>query len=99
MSLWRSIDDLREFVYRSGHADVLRRRREWFDRMAQASVVLWWVLAGTTPTVDEAVARLAHLDAHGPTPFAFTFRESFPVPGTPDAAIGHVDDRWECPIG
>jgi len=32
------------------------------------------VMAG----IDEAKKRLAHLDAHGPTPFAFTFKDSFP---------------------
>ena len=56
----------------------MRRRREWFERMAEAYVVLWWVPAGTTPTVVEARDRLEHLRLHGPTPHAFTFREPFP---------------------
>lgn len=30
--------------------------------------------AGHIPSVDEAKQRLAHLDATGPTQFAFTFR-------------------------
>jgi Domain of unknown function (DUF3291) len=28
--------------------------------------------------IDEAKARLAHLEAHGPTPHAFTFKTTFP---------------------
>jgi hypothetical protein len=38
---------------------------------------LWWVPAGHIPGVDEAKKRLAHLAAHGPTEFAFTFQNVF----------------------
>ena len=33
MSVWESIDALAAFVYRSGHVEVMRRRREWFEAM------------------------------------------------------------------
>jgi hypothetical protein len=33
------------------------------------------------PTVDEAKERLAHLDLHGPTNFAFIFQNVFSVEG------------------
>ena len=45
--------------------------------MAQAFMVLWWIPATTVPTVAEATARLAQLEALGPTPDAFTFRACF----------------------
>ena len=41
MSVWESIDELAAFVYRSGHVDVMRRRREWFEPM-KVFMVLWW---------------------------------------------------------
>ena len=31
MSVWQDADSLRKFVYRSAHADILSRRREWFS--------------------------------------------------------------------
>ena len=74
MSVWSSLETLGDFVYRSRHADVMRRRREWFEQMAEAFVVLWWIPAGHVPTLDEAKERLALLDAKGPGPDAFTFR-------------------------
>lgn len=77
MSVWESIDALSEFVYRSDHVDVMRRRREWFEKMDELFFVLWWIPAGTLPEPDEAKARLEHLRTHGPTPHAFTFRQSF----------------------
>jgi len=77
MSVWRSLEDLRAYVYRSAHAEVLRRRAEWFTRMETVYAALWW-----------AKKRLAHLDQHGPTPFAFTFKAAFP----PDEAVLQATD-------
>ncbi len=97
MSVWRDVESLGGFVYRSGHLDVLRRRREWFHRMASASLALWWIPAGTRPTVEEAKRRLELLERHGPTPKAFTFKVPFAAPDA-DAEVER-DDRWFCPTG
>src|SRR3954447_14033136 len=80
MSVWESIESLRAFAYTTGHTDVLRRRREWFERLAVAHLVLWWVPAGHIPSIAEALDRLELLRRDGPTPAAFTFR----VPFEPD---------------
>jgi heme-degrading monooxygenase HmoA len=78
MSVWESVEALRAFVYgRNRHKHFLQRRREWFEHMEEAYVVLWWVPAGHIPSVEEAKERLEHLREHGPTPEAFTFRQSF----------------------
>ena len=82
MSVWESIEALRAFTYTTAHTAVLRRRAEWFERLAEAHLVLWWVPAGHVPSVDEAIERLERLRRDGPTPAAFTFR----VPFAPDAA-------------
>jgi hypothetical protein len=95
LTVWESVEALREYVYRGGHVEVMRRRREWFARMTEAFVVLWWVPAGHVPTVAEAVARLDALRRDGPTPAAFTFRAPFAPPGvdwSPSSA-----DADECP--
>ena len=77
MSVWRSIEALRAFTYTTAHTAVLRQRRSWFEQLAEAHLVLWWVPAGHVPTVDEAMERLDHLRTHGPTAAAFTFRAPF----------------------
>ncbi|WP_131096708.1 DUF3291 domain-containing protein [Streptomonospora litoralis] len=82
-SLWADRDSLWNFTYRSGHLDLLRRRREWFTRMAAAHQVMWWVPAGRIPTIEEAGERLALLRANGPSPEAFTFTDSYPPPSAP----------------
>ncbi len=62
MSVWESLEALRNYVYRSPHADVLRRRQEWF----------------TLPTLSDAEERLVALRAEGSTPQAFTLKEPYP---------------------
>jgi len=84
MSVWSDVNALRDFAYKSAHVEIMRRRREWFTRMADAYMVLWWVPKGHEPTVTEAVARLTLLRERGPTAEAFTFAEAF---GPPDADI------------
>lgn len=92
ISVWESIESLADYVYRSDHTAFLRRRAEWFERMAELGVALWWIPAGHRPTVDEAVARLERLRAEGPTPHAFSFRHRF---GPDDAAVP-ADERDVC---
>lgn len=82
LSVWASVEDLHRFVYRSGHGDVLRQRRQWFERMIEAFIVCWWLPAGTTPTVDESLDRLARLRRDGASDHAFTLRDARPTPST-----------------
>jgi hypothetical protein len=82
MSVWQDIQSLSAYVYRSGHVEIMRRRREWFERMEQAFLVLWWVAKGHRPTVAEAIAKLQVLRSLGPTAEAFTFRQPFASPDT-----------------
>ncbi|MDT0462616.1 DUF3291 domain-containing protein [Streptomyces gibsoniae] len=101
MSTWRDTDALTAFMYQGQHRELLGRRREWFARAKEAVTTLWWVPAGHRPTVPEAEERLLHLRAHGPTPYAFTLRTSFP-PGeaAPAAGLpgGVVHEDPGCPV-
>lgn len=81
MSVWQSFEALADFVYRSAHTNVMRHRREWFHRLGELHMALWWVPAGHEPGVAEAEERLRLLQAHGPSAAAFTFRAPFPPPG------------------
>lgn len=73
MSVWESIETLRHFVYKSMHTELLRQRQAWFEKFAGAYSALWWVPVEHIPGIDEAKQRIAHLDRHGPSQFAFTF--------------------------
>ena len=80
LSVWASFEALRTFVYATRHLEVMRHRRQWFSRMADPYLALWWVPAGAIPTVAEAKERLELLARQGPTAGAFTFRAPFPEP-------------------
>jgi hypothetical protein len=79
MSVWESIDALHQFVYRSSHTELLQQRRDWFHTMSTPIFVMWWIEAGHIPDVEEAKQKLQHLEKHGPTPLAFTFKQRFTV--------------------
>lgn len=82
LSVWESVEALRAYAYQTrGHLEALRRRREWFhyDGIGE-HLVLWWIPAGTLPTVQEAGERRDLLNRSGPTPEAFTLRHTFPAP-------------------
>jgi hypothetical protein len=80
ISVWADVASLNKYVYGSAHTEIMRRRKEWFQTMREAWVVLWWVRKGHRPDIEEAVAKLELLRAKGPTPEAFTFRKAFPAP-------------------
>ena len=77
LSVWESVAALRTFVFKSEHANFLRRRRQWFVPYGSPSVTLWWVPNGTRPTLEEAMCRLSHLTEHGPCKEAFTFASAY----------------------
>ena len=80
MSVWQSLEDLRNFVYRSSHVEVLRRRRDWFEQLKAVHLALWWLPTDRLPTVEEARWRVELVRRVGPTAEAFTFRSPFGPP-------------------
>jgi hypothetical protein len=83
MSVWRDLEALRAFTYASDHLVPFRGRRRWFEPPTAPHMALWWIPAGTIPTLQEGKDRLDALVARGPTPLAFTFKQAFAPNGTP----------------
>lgn len=79
MSVWENLDALREYVYKTAHVELIKMRKQWFEKLGTPHMALWYVPAGTIPTVEEAVAKLDYLEEHGPTPQAFTFARPYNV--------------------
>jgi hypothetical protein len=77
MSVWETPEHLEQFVWNTVHARVYGKKAKWFEAPATPHLVMWWVPIGHTPTTDEAMARLAHLTAHGASEHAFGW-ESLP---------------------
>ena len=77
LSVWESIEQFKDYVYRSAHREMIQQRREWFEQMESMHMAMWWISAGLIPTVEEAKQRLEHLRQHGETAHAFTFKRIF----------------------
>ena len=80
ISVWEDIASLERFTYKTFHTDFLKRRKEWFQKYGKAHYALWWIKAGAFPSVQEAVNRLEHLQLHGPSERAFSFKDQFTKP-------------------
>jgi hypothetical protein len=80
MSVWESLEALRDFAYRSDHVRVLRDRAKWFEKLDKPIYCLWWVPVGHQPTVVEGRERMEHYQKYGATPFSFWFSQHFPQP-------------------
>ncbi len=79
ISVWETIEQLEHFMYRTLHADFLKRRREWFQTYGKAYVAMWWIPNGQIPTLEEAVSNLDYLQKNGASEKVFDFRKKFPA--------------------
>jgi len=80
MSVWESVESLREYAYKSSHAGVMRDRKRWFEKFDGPYMALWWISAGHIPSPQEGQERLDYLREHGETAYAFSFKNVFPEP-------------------
>lgn len=77
MSVWETIEDLKDFIFKTAHAHVMRGRNQWFEKSKEAMLALWWIPENEKPTPQDAKERLASINKNGSTPFAFTFKDVF----------------------
>ncbi len=82
LTVWESVESLRQYVYKSAHSVVMRDRRRWFEKFDGPYYAMWWIPAGHLPDPQEAKERLEHLREHGDSPYAFSFKNVFSEPGT-----------------
>ncbi len=80
LSVWETIESLEHYVYKTFHTDFLRRRKEWFQSYGKAHIAMWWIPKGEIPTIEEAIAKLDHLQKYGSSKAVFDFRNKFPSP-------------------
>ena len=80
LTVWQDADALKYFLFKTDHAQFLKRKKEWFKPVREANYVLWWVPVGHIPNVLEAKAKLEYLREHGDSPQAFSFKKLFPAP-------------------
>ena len=80
MSVWRDVESLKDFTYKSFHVEIFKRKKEWFDSFGGVHQVMWWIPEGHIPTLKEAESKLLLLEKEGPTKEAFNFIKAFASP-------------------
>lgn len=97
LTTWTCPGALVDFVFSPAHLAVMRRRRTWFHRAAQATTALWWVPDGHRPSTGEAEERVRHLRARGPSAHAFTLTAPFTAPDAAAPGLAGAVDGRLCP--
>ncbi len=82
LSVWETVDALFDFVYKTAHTKVMKRRYDWFEKPKTDHMALWWTPADDTPSTLDATTRLLHLSQYGPTASVFSFKQRFPAPAS-----------------
>lgn len=77
MSVWKNTALLKNYVYKSMHVEILKRKKEWFEKMEQMHMALWYVEKNAFPSPLEAKEKLEYLRVNGESPRAFTFKSNF----------------------
>lgn len=79
MSVWENLEALHHYTYKTVHAQLIKGRKNWFQKMTAPHMAIWYIPAGHIPTAEEAQSKLDLINQHGATPMAFTFGHSFTV--------------------
>jgi len=75
LTVWETTDDLSKFVWETVHKKFYDKRGRWFLDLDIPTFCMWWIPAGHTPTVQEALDRLDDLRINGPSDRAFGWSE------------------------
>lgn len=71
LSVWETPEQLERFVWNTVHKRIYQQKSDWFSAMDSHHLVMWWVEEGHQPYLEDAKARLDHLDRYGSSDYAF----------------------------
>jgi hypothetical protein len=83
LTVWKSLQSLYRFSYSGKHNQALRNRSRWMEpyQAKHLSYVVWWADKVKDVSWEEAFKRYNYYLQHGPTPFAFDFKNAFDEKG------------------
>ena len=75
MSVWTDAKALENYVFKTVHAQIYKRKAEFFEAMEKPHMVFWNVIEGHKPTLAEAMDMLEDYEKNGPSERAFGWAE------------------------
>lgn len=79
ISVWKDLNTLFDFTYKSGHVEILKKKKEWFSKIQMQYMGCWYVPEGYVPIHQEGKQRLNYFNKHGCRPYAFSFKDKFSI--------------------
>ena len=79
MSVWKDAKSLEDYVFKTVHVQIYKRRGEWFEKMEMPHMVFWYVPEGYIPPLSEAIDKLEYYQRNGATEHAFGWAEVMDV--------------------
>lgn len=77
MSVWKDRESLFKYVYSTDHVEIFKRKNEWFSKLKEMHMVLWYIEEGHIPTLSEGKERLEYLQKNGESEYAFSFKSNY----------------------
>jgi len=74
ISVWRSLEALKQYAYHTEHMSFFKRRHEWFESTDKPHMCLWPIEDNIMPDANEGKKRLDHLWANGASSYAFDYK-------------------------
>jgi len=71
LTVWKNIESLKLFVFKTLHGRFMKRREEWFIPIEGPLNVLWYVEENYIPSMQEGVDRLNYFKYNGNSNYAF----------------------------
>ncbi len=71
MSVWTDAKSLENYVFKTAHVQIYRRKSEWMELMEKPHMVFWNVPEGHQPSLAEAMDKLQDYENNGPSERAF----------------------------
>ncbi|MGC6454745.1 MAG: DUF3291 domain-containing protein, partial [Candidatus Puniceispirillaceae bacterium] len=95
LSVWEDAGALEFFTWNTVHRRFMNNRHRWFVPPTEAFLAIWWIPEGTRPDFADALERLRHLRAHGPSDRAFGWQnlagirvwQSHGAPPVPETSV------------
>ena len=73
VSVWRSVEDLRDYTFGPDHGSFFDRRAEWFEDIDEPRLVIWEVEETARPSFKDAFDRLELLKTGGASGEAYAW--------------------------
>ena len=71
VSVWTTVEALRDYAFGSLHGQFLGRKETWFEQVRGPQLVIWDVEDNIRPTFKDAFEKLEVLKKNGPTEAAY----------------------------